>query len=296
MLLLASLVLGLAARAMSAGLQSTSLSLRIIHTNDLHAHYSPFNKYGSDCSADDIVQGGCYGGAARLATTIDRLRRDHPNSLLLDAGDQAQGTLFYTIGKFNTTIKVMNWLKYDAMCIGNHEFDDGPSLLATFFSKLSFPAICANIDMTRNPRLAHVVKPYVVIEKYQLGLIGYITNTTGSISSAGPTLSFTDPVPAVNRYVQELRQKGITRIIAVSHNGYHEDMDVAARTYGLDMIVGGHSHTYLALNASEPGAGGAYPTAVTNLEGKMTYVVQAKAWGEYVGYVDVEFASDRSVA
>ncbi|KAJ2484003.1 hypothetical protein IWW47_005738, partial [Coemansia sp. RSA 2052] len=107
---------------MAAAVQalSTGLSLRIIHTNDLHAHYSPFNKYGSDCSADDIVQGGCYGGAARLATTISHLRRGHPNSLLLDAGDQAQGTLFYTLGKFNTTIKVMNWLKYDAMCIGNH--------------------------------------------------------------------------------------------------------------------------------------------------------------------------------
>ncbi|KAJ2577704.1 hypothetical protein GGH95_003495 [Coemansia sp. RSA 1836] len=190
----------------------------------------------------------------------------------------------------------MNWLKYDAMCIGNHEFDDGPGLLASFFGKLGFPAICANIDMTRNSDLAKVVKPYVIIEKYQLGLIGFITNTTGSISSAGPTVSFTDPVPAVNKYVQELRQKGIKRIVAVSHNGYHEDMNVAARTHGLDLIVGGHSHTYLALNASEPGAGGAYPTAVTNLDGHTTYVMQAKAWGEHVGYVDVEFASDGSVA
>ncbi|KAJ1925400.1 hypothetical protein GGI09_002921 [Coemansia sp. S100] len=278
------------------GHNNKGLSLRIIHTNDLHAHYSPFNKYGSDCSSDDVAQGACFGGAARLATTIAQLRKGHPNSLLLDAGDQAQGTMFYTVGKFNTTIKVMNWLQYDAMCIGNHEFDDGPSLLANFFGKLDFPAICANIDMTRNPDLARVIKPYVVIDKYQLGIIGFITNTTGSISSAGPTVSFTDPVPAVNRYVQELHLKGIKRIIAVSHNGYHEDMDVAARTHGLDLIVGGHSHTYLALNASEPGAGGAYPTAVTNLDGHTTYVVQAKAWGEYVGYVDVEFASDGSVA
>ncbi|KAJ2820130.1 hypothetical protein FBU31_005316 [Coemansia sp. 'formosensis'] len=190
----------------------------------------------------------------------------------------------------------MNWLRYDAMCIGNHEFDDGPGLLARFFGKLNFPAICANIDMTRNPDLARVVRPYIIIDKYQLGIIGFITNTTGSISSAGPTVSFTDAAPAVNRYVRELRMKDITRIIAVSHNGYHEDMDVAARTHGLDLIVGGHSHTYLALNASEPGAGGAYPTSVKNLDGHTTYVVQAKAWGEYVGYVDVEFASDGSVA
>ncbi|KAJ2732482.1 hypothetical protein IW152_003758 [Coemansia sp. BCRC 34962] len=304
MRLLAQVALGIISVAAPTGLQksafkssnNSSLSLRIIHTNDLHAHYTPFNKYGRDCSSDDIAQSACFGGAARLATTIARLRQGHPNSLLVDAGDQAQGTLFYTVGKFNTTIKVMNWLQYDAMCIGNHEFDDGPSLLASFFGKLNFPAICANIDMMRDPDLARVVKPYVIVNRFQLGVIGFITNTTGSISSAGPTVSFSDPVPAVNRYVQELRQKGIKRIIAVSHNGYHEDMDVAARTHGLDLIVGGHSHTYLALNASEPGAGGTYPTAVTNLNGHTTFVVQAKAWGEYVGYVDVEFASDGSVA
>ncbi|KAI7824014.1 Metallo-dependent phosphatase-like protein [Kickxella alabastrina] len=271
-------------------------SLRIIHTNDIHAHYSPFNRVGRDCSEHDVKSGNCFGGAARLVTTVNQLRNGHPNSLLFDAGDQAQGTLFYTIGKFNTTIKVMNQLKYDAMCIGNHEFDDGPDLLAEFFSKINFPAICANIDMTKNPRLKSVVKPYIVFEKYKLGVIGYITNTTGNISQAGPTVSFSNAAVAVNRYVEELRAKGIKRIIAVSHNGYHEDIDVATNTRGLDLIVGGHSHTYLSLNASEPGAGGLYPTAVKNLDGQTTYVVQAKAWGEYVGYVDLVFNSDGSVA
>ncbi|KAJ2326061.1 hypothetical protein GGH92_010327, partial [Coemansia sp. RSA 2673] len=88
-----------------------AFSLRIIHTNDLHAHYSPFNQYGSDCSDNDRAKGACFGGAARLATTINQLRSGHPNSLLLDAGDQAQGTLFYTVGKFNTTVQVMNSLR-----------------------------------------------------------------------------------------------------------------------------------------------------------------------------------------
>ncbi|KAJ2779765.1 hypothetical protein GGI15_003771 [Coemansia interrupta] len=271
-------------------------SLRIIHTNDIHAHYSPFNRVGNDCSDSDISKGNCFGGAARLVTTINKLCNEHPNSLLFDAGDQAQGTLFYTLGKFNTTIEVMNELKYDAMCIGNHEFDDGPDFLATFFEKINFPAICANIDTSGNANLAKVVKPYVIIDKHNLGVIGYITNTTGSISKAGPTISFSDAATAVNKYVKVLRQKGVKRIIAVSHNGYQQDMDVAANTHGLDLIVGGHSHTYLALNASEPGAGGLYPTAVTNLDGKATYVVQAKAWGEYVGYVDIAFNPDGSVA
>ncbi|KAJ1964746.1 hypothetical protein GGI12_001222 [Dipsacomyces acuminosporus] len=270
-------------------------SLRVIHTNDLHAHYDQFNKYGSDCTEKDIANNNCFGGAARIVTTVNKLREGHPNSLLFDAGDQAQGTLFYTVGKFNTTIKFMNQLKYDAMCIGNHEFDDGPNFLAGFFSKLNFPAICANIDTTKNPALAKVVKPYIIIDKYKLGVIGYITNTTGSISSAGPTVSFSDAAEAVNKYVKVLKKKGIKRIIAVSHNGYKEDMDVAAKTHGLDLIVGGHSHTYLSLNATEPGAGGPYPTLVKNLDGHNTYVVQAKAWGEYVGYVDIVFNKDGSV-
>ncbi|KAJ2808995.1 hypothetical protein H4R20_000463 [Coemansia guatemalensis] len=183
----------------------------------------------------------------------------------------------------------MNQLHYDAMCLGNHEFDDGPGLLAEFLGKISFPAICANLDTSRNPGLAKVVKPYVVIEKYNLGVIGYITNTTANISQAGPTVAFTDAATAVNKYVAELHRQGITSIIAVSHNGYHEDMVVAANTHGLGLIVGGHSHTYLSLDPSEPGAGGPYPTIVRNLDGHNTYVVQAKAWGEYVGYVDIDF-------
>ncbi|KAJ1951562.1 hypothetical protein FBU59_000073 [Linderina macrospora] len=273
-----------------------NFSLRVIHTNDVHAHYDQFNRYGSDCTATDISRGTCYGGAARQVTLINKLRAGHPNTLLFDAGDQAQGTLFYTIDKFNATYKIMNKLKYDAMTIGNHEFDDGPNFVAKFFNLLNFPVVCANMDTSKNPALAKVVKPYTIIHKYQLGVIGYITNTTGSISSSGPTVSFTDPAVAVNKYVKILRKKGIKRIIAVSHNGYKEDQDVAARTHGLDLIVGGHSHTYLSLNASEPGAGGLYPTAVKNLDGKSTYVLQAKAWGEYVGYVDIEFKKDGSIA
>ncbi|KAJ1926865.1 hypothetical protein EC988_010268, partial [Linderina pennispora] len=193
-------------------------------------------------------------------TLINKLREGHPNTLLFDAGDQAQGTLFYTVDKFNATYKLMNHLKYDAMCIGNHEFDDGPDFVAKFFNLLRFPVVCANMDTSKNPNLAKIVKPYTIIDKYQLGVIGYITNTTGSISSSGPTVSFSDPATAVNKYVKILRKKGIKRIIAVSHNGYKEDQEVAARTHGLDLIVGGHSHTYLSLNASEPGAGGLYPT------------------------------------
>ncbi|KAJ2159051.1 hypothetical protein GGF46_003310 [Coemansia sp. RSA 552] len=271
-------------------------SMRIIHTNDIHAHYSPFNRYGASCTANDTRANTCFGGAARLQTIIGELRSGHSNALLLDAGDQAQGTLFYTVGKFNTTVKVMEQLRYDAMCLGNHEFDDGPELLAAFLGNISFPAVCANIDTSKNPRLARVVRPYIIFERLGLGIIGFITNTAGAITNAGPSVSFSDAADAVNRYVQELQAMGIRRIIALSHNGYHEDIDVAARTHGLGLIVGGHSHTYLSANASDPTSSGPYPTAVKNLDNHTTHVVQAKAWGEYVGFVDLVFGSDGSVA
>ncbi|KAI8871171.1 Metallo-dependent phosphatase [Ramicandelaber brevisporus] len=268
---------------------SRPLALRIIHTNDIHSHFSPFNRHGTDCTDAQFRAEECFGGAARVKTVVEGLRSQHPNSILLDGGDQFQGTMFYNFYKGNISVEVMNDLQYDAMSLGNHEFDDTPSNVIKFANQLNFPIVAANIDASDYPEFQAIIKPYIILEQYNLGIIGYITNTTGDISNAGPLLKFLDPAPAVNKYVDELRSKGIKRIIAVSHNGYREDIDLASRTRGLSLIVGGHSHTYLASDPSEPGAGGRYPTAVSNLDGKTTYIVQAKCWGEYVGFVDLVF-------
>ncbi|KAF9977330.1 hypothetical protein BGZ73_006371 [Actinomortierella ambigua] len=264
------------------------LNLTVIHTNDVHSRLDPVNLQGVACSEDDITSGHCYGGSARHKTVIDRLRGNAQHSLLLDGGDQFQGTLFYTYYKGNVTAEVMNALDYDVVTIGNHEWDDGPANLARYWPKLKMPVICANIDFSKNPELGKLVKPYHIFEDLKIGVIGYITNTTSDISNAGPTISVTDPIAAVQKYIDELQAKGIQRILAVSHNGYGPDMELAAKTRGLDLIVGGHSHSYLG-DPSNPLSEGPYPTVIKNLDGENTLIVQAYCWGRYIGHLDVVF-------
>jgi 2',3'-cyclic-nucleotide 2'-phosphodiesterase (5'-nucleotidase family) len=272
-------------------------TLTLIHTNDVHAHLDQFNEAGNECSTKDIEKNTCYGGAARQLTVINQLRNRNPgNTLLFDAGDQFQGTPFYSYYKGNATAEVMNDLQYDLMTIGNHEFDDGPQHLAKFLSKLNFPAVCANVDFSKEKELNAIVKPYHYFPKYDLAVIGYIAKDTSFTSAAGPNIRFYDPIPMVQKLVDEIRAKGIKRVFALSHIGYHEDLELAAKTKGLDLIIGGHSHTYLSTNPNETGSDGIYPTPVTNLEGRTTYVVQAKWRGEYLGHLDIQFDADGHIA
>ncbi|KAF9313972.1 hypothetical protein BGZ91_006110 [Linnemannia elongata] len=246
------------------------LNLTVIHTNDVHSRVDPANEFGVSCTDQDRASGHCYGGTARHKTVI------------------FQGTLFYTYYKGNVTAQVMNELGYDLGTIGNHEWDNGPDNLGRYWPKLNFPIVCANIDFTKNPELGKLVKPYHIFEDLGVAVIGYITNTTGDISNAGPSVSFTDPIPAVQKYVDELEAKGIKRILALSHNGYGPDMELAAGTHGVDLIVGGHSHSYLG-DPSNPLSQGPYPTIIKNLKGENTLIVQAFCWGRYIGHLDVAF-------
>ncbi|KAF9937662.1 hypothetical protein BGZ65_001189 [Modicella reniformis] len=270
------------------------LNLTVIHTNDVHSRVDPANDVGVSCTSQDVAVGQCYGGSARHKTVIERLRQSNQHSLLLDGGDEFQGTLFYTYYKGNVTAEVMNELGYDLGTIGNHEWDDGPLNLGRFWPKLKFPIVCANVDLTKHPELAKWVKPYHIFEDIGVGVIGYITNTTGDISNAGPSVVFTDPIPAVQKYVDELEAKGIKRIITLSHNGYKDDMILAANTRGVDLIVGGHSHSYLG-ESDNPLSEGPYPTIVKNLDGEEVPIVQAFCWGRYIGHLDVTFNPDGKI-
>ncbi|KAF9133782.1 hypothetical protein BGW39_008959 [Mortierella sp. 14UC] len=253
------------------------LNLTVIHTNDVHSRVDPANEVGVSCSDHDRATGHCYGGSARHKTVIERLRKANQHSLLLDGGDEG-----------NVTAQVMNELGYDLGTIGNHEWDNGPDNLGRYWPKLKFPIVCANIDFTNNPELGKLVKPYHIFEDLGVAIIGYITNTTGDISNAGSSVSFSDPIPAVQKYVDELEAKGIKRILALSHNGYGPDMELAAKTHGIDLIVGGHSHSYLG-DPKNPLSQGPYPTIIKNLKGENTLIVQAFCWGRYIGHLDVVF-------
>jgi 2',3'-cyclic-nucleotide 2'-phosphodiesterase (5'-nucleotidase family) len=266
------------------------LNLTIIHTNDVHSHYDQINAAATDCTKEQYKKKECYGGTARHKTIIDELRKKNKNTLLMDAGDQFQGSLYYTYYNGGISTKVLNLLEYNITGIGNHEFDRGPKALATHLSRLNMPIVCANINTTLDRGLRRTIKPYHIFEEYNLAVIGYITDLTGSISNAGPDLEFYDPIPIVQHYVNELHDKGIKRIFTLSHNGYGPDKKLAAKTHGIAVHIGGHSHTFLANDTKLPDydlVEGPYPTVVNNSKGEETLVVQAFWSGKYIGHLDV---------
>ncbi|KQT43205.1 multifunctional 2',3'-cyclic-nucleotide 2'-phosphodiesterase/5'-nucleotidase/3'-nucleotidase [Aureimonas sp. Leaf454] len=263
--------------------------LTILHTNDVHSRLEPINKSDSTCGPKDIEAKACFGGTARLATAIAAARDSAPNSLLLDAGDQFQGSLFYTHYLGREVAELMERLGYEAMAVGNHEFDNGVPVLEAFARELDLPLLMANADLSREPGLAAEVAPTTVIEKggHRYGVIGLTPRDNGVLTQAGRTIGFEDPVEPVRRSVAALQATGIDRIILLSHSGYAEDQRIAAAVEGVDVIVGGHSHTLLS-NTVE-GAAGPYPTLVTAPDGHAVPIVQAGSYGKYLGRLDLVF-------
>ena len=259
-------------------------TLTILHTNDFHSRIEPISKFDSPCSSEDNAEGKCFGGYARLTTAVAEARKRNPDALLVDGGDQFQGSLFYTYYKGKVAAEMMNALQYDGMTVGNHEFDDGPEVLRGFMDSVNFPVLMSNADVSKEPSLANKLMKSTIVEKggEKYGLIGLTPQDTNEIASPGKFVVFTDPVPAVQAEVDALTAEGIDRIIVLSHSGYRVDLHVAENTSGVDVIVGGHSNTFLS-NTSDR-ASGPYPTMVGN-----TAVVQAYAYGKYLGELSVTF-------
>jgi len=281
--MLARLLLS-AAFLLPATLARADYALTILHTNDFHDRYEPISGSDSTCAPDKNAAGECFGGAARLMMALAEARARNANAILVDGGDQFQGTLFYTHYKGTMTAEFMNKLGYDAMTVGNHEFDDGPEVLRGFVEAVEFPVLMSNADVSAEPLLAGKILKSTVIERAgaKIGLIGLTPEDTDELASPGPNITFSDPAAAVQTEVDALTAQGIDKIIVLSHSGYKVDLAVAAAVTGVDVIVGGHSNTYLS-NGGE-GAEGPYPTMV----GK-TAIVQAYAYGKFLGELNVVF-------
>ena len=273
-----------AALAVTAGMAAAEYNLTILHTNDFHARFEPISRFDSGCSAEDDAEGKCFGGSARLVTAIAEAKARSENAILVDGGDQFQGTLFYTYYKGALAAEMMNKMGYDAMTVGNHEFDDGPEVLRGFIDAVEFPVLMSNADVTREPLLADTLPKSVVIERggERLGLIGLTPQDTDELASPGDNITFSDPVAAVQEQVDLLTADGVNKIIVLSHSGYGVDQRVAAETTGVDVIVGGHSNSLLS-NTNED-AVGPYPTMVGE-----TAIVQAYAYGKFLGELNVTF-------
>jgi 5'-nucleotidase/UDP-sugar diphosphatase len=270
--------------ALFAGTASADYSLTILHTNDFHARFEPISKYDSGCSEEDNTEGKCFGGSARMITAINDAKARTNNHILVDGGDQFQGTLFYTYYKGKLAAEMMNLMGYDAMTVGNHEFDDGPEVLRGFLDAVGFPVLMSNADISGEPLLSDVLMKSTVIERggEQLGLIGLTPQDTDELASPGDNIIFTDPSDAVQGEVDKLTEMGVNKIIVLSHSGYGVDQIVAANTTGVDVIVGGHSNTLLS-NSSDR-AVGPYPTVVNGVQ-----IVQAYAYGKFLGELNVTF-------
>ena len=271
-----------AALLASFGLAQKPLTLTILHSNDIHAHLEP-----------SPIRGKTYGGLARISTIIKQVRAKEKNVILLNAGDAFQGTLYFNIYDGLAESMMLNKLGYNASCIGNHEFDKGIPNLVNYAKHLNFPLLASNIDMSKEPEMAKVVKPYTVlmVDNQKIGVVGLITDTTGNITLGADSLKFLPHLVPCQKSVDELTNQGVNKIIVLSHIGYEEDQELAARLHNVDLIVGGHSHTPLG-TPDLPGwrpSGGPYPTYVKDADGKSVPIVQAWEWGKVFGDIKVEF-------
>lgn len=275
------LLLSTAALALTAGMAQADYTLHILHTNDLHSRIEEINKYDSTCSEKDAAEAKCFGGIARVAAKVAALRTElaGQNVIVLDAGDQFQGSLFYTTYKGEDTAEFMTMIGYDAMAVGNHEFDDGPEGLAAFVAKVKFPLLSGNLDLSRSllkDKIADTVVLQVGGEK--IGLVSALATDTVDTAAPGPDVIFQDEIESLKADVAALTEQGVTKIIAIPHTGFVKDQEIAAAVPGLDAVVGGHSHTLFGKD------GAAYPTMVGNVP-----VVSAYAYSKYLGHLVLTF-------
>ncbi len=276
--------------ALGTGMAAADYTLTILHTNDIHSRVESINKYDSTCGADDEAEGKCFGGMARIKTAMDaeRAALAGQNVVVLDAGDPFQGSLFYTTYKGAAEAEFMEAIGYDAMAVGNHEFDDGPKGLADFVDAVSFPVISGNLDLTAEALLRDRVKDHVVLEVggEKIGIVSALATDTVDTSSPGDNVVFQDEIAALQADVDALKTKGVTKIIALNHVGLKKDMAIAEAVEGIDVVIGGHSHTKMV----NDGESLAYPQMVGNVP-----VAQAYAYSKYLGKLTVTFDDDGNV-
>jgi 5'-nucleotidase len=273
---------------------STGYTLAIAHLNDTHSHLEamPIN-----LTVDGMKATAHLGGFPRLKTLVDEMRADNPNFLLLHAGDAVQGTLYFT--RFNGAVEfsLLNRLGMDAMTFGNHEFDRGTTAVPGFLDQAKFPLFSSNIDFSDEEAFGRRVPRHVIkeINGERIGIFGLTTETTPRSTLCVGKARFLDAIATARQQVAELEERGVNKIIALTHLGYEEDQRLAASVNGIDVIVGGHSHTLLGDKRGMSRIGlvpeGPYPTIVTTPDGGRTLVVQAWQWGHVLGNIRVIFDS-----
>ena len=261
--------------------QSTTTKITILHTNDVHSHIEAFGP--------NEGRNANKGGVARRASLVETLRNENPNTLLLDAGDIFQGTPYFNFYGGELEFKLMSMLKYDVATIGNHDFDNGINGLYAQLPHAKFDFISANYDFTNTVMNTHV-KPYKTFVKdgIKIGVFGLGIELQGLVNKAAyKETVYLDPIEIAQDMSRILKtEKACDLIICLSHLGYEykkapskiSDIKLAKATQDIDLIIGGHTHTFLDK-----------PTVETNAVGKSVLVNQVGCYGLYLGKIDFYF-------
>ena len=257
---------------------SVSLSaqnLTILHLNDTHSHIEP-ERAGNLAGHGGVIEQAAYVDSVRTAEGA-------ANVMLLHAGDFSQGSSYFTELGGDLEIDVINAMAYDAVCLGNHEFDNGINELARRLTNIKVPVVCANYIFKGSP-LESLIKPYTIVEKAgrKIGVIGLLTDLSDVVSAdVSVVIKYQDPKDVLNLYAAELKSKGCDLVIALTHLGYegeaYTDFELASVTRNVDIIVGGHSHTDLK-NYGQ----------TVNLDGKKVVIVTDGKWGLNIGKLTVK--------
>ena len=292
------LILGLAGLGHGRTLDKPGLELTIVHVNDIHAHFEEMNEYGARCNAEESKADKCYGGQARLLTKAKELMALDPDkTLFLNAGDYYTGSVMFSKFGYPAIVDFSNMMGYHAMSIGNHDFDKEISGLVPFIQGANYSMLAANLNHSNVPDLDGCKNSKVfLVDGYKVGVIGYITTTTPDISAVDLTsVDFTPEIPAVQKEAKMLKEtQDVDIIIALGHSGYDTDMALARSVPEIDVVVGGHSHTFLWTGDNPPAQEipkGPYPTYITQESGKVVPVVQAFCYSKYIGYFKLKFDS-----
>jgi len=294
----ASMVLtGAGGFSMTSARANGGFRMTVLHINDMHSRLEEISGSDASCSPTASTEGRCFGGAARLATAI-RNRRSALDAegtphITVDAGDQSQGTLFYTTYRGKAEIEMMNMIGFDAMTLGNHEFNHGPDSLAEMLADADFPIVAGNVRVPAGHALAPMVRDHLVVEVggERVGILGITTPDTVFLSSPGP-VTFDDEIEHLQAAIARLRGDGVHKILLLSHVGFNRDQVIAASVDGLSAIIGGHSHTLLS-NSVEGTPD--YATMVASPSGRPVPIVQSYAFSRYMGDLTLEFGEDGAV-
>ncbi|MEE2771076.1 MAG: metallophosphatase [Bacteroidota bacterium] len=269
----------------SLSFKSPGKHLTILHTNDVHSHIEPFGPNDG--------RNANMGGVARRAALIEKIRQENPNTLLLDAGDIFQGTPYFNFYGGELEFKLMSKMRYDAATIGNHDFDNGIDGLYAQLPHASFDFICSNYDFSNTVMDGHT-KDHKIFNKdgIKIGVFGLGVELQGLVNQKlYKETKYLDPVEIATDMASKLKnEEKCDLVIALSHMGYDyknstiSDVKLAQKTNNIDLIIGGHTHTFLDR-----------PTVLKNKSGKNVIVNQVGCYGLYLGRLDYYFDEEQNL-